>query len=538
MTAQQLKNSILQMAVQGKLVPQDPNDEPASILLQRIKAEKQELIKAGKIKKDKKSSEIFRGATHNLPYAYCEQIGKEIRDISDEIPFEIPESWEWCRLSDLAIKEIKRGKSPVYADSGSVLVFAQKCNVKTGRINITLAKYLSDSVISKYPQEEYMQDRDIIVNSTGTGTLGRIGLYSDRDNPNNLPLVPDSHVTIVRVCKSISQYIYYILKWYQPYLEESGEGSTKQKELKADRIKELFIPIPPLAEQHRIVAKIEELLPYIERYGKAEEHLTTLNTTFPEALKKSILQEAVQGKLVPQNPDDEPASVLLERIRAEKQALIKAGKIKKNKNESVIITRDKIPYEIIDGKERCIADEVPFELPDSWCWCRLSNVSIIQEGAGIRTYQYRTSGTQILTVTNILEGSVDMKKATKYIATEEYLDKYQHLTLNIGDIVSSCSGASWGKTAIWDYGDTVMLNTSTLRLRFFNDTAYNMYLYWLTKTPLFKNQLIAQLSGMQPNFGYSHYSKVLIPLPPLAEQHRIVAKIEEIMPMIERLTQR
>ena len=538
MTAQQLKNSILQMAVQGKLVPQDPGDEPASVLLQRIKAEKQELIKTGKIKKDKKSSEIFRGATHNLPYAYCEQIGKEIRDISDEIPFEIPESWEWCRLSDLAIKEIKRGKSPVYADSGSVLVFAQKCNVKTGRINITLAKYLSDSVISKYPQEEYMQDRDIIVNSTGTGTLGRIGLYSDRDNPNNLPLVPDSHVTIVRVCKSISQYIYYILKWYQPYLEESGEGSTKQKELKADRIKELFIPIPPLAEQHRIVAKIEELLPYIERYGKAEEHLTTLNTTFPEALKKSILQEAVQGKLVPQNPDDEPASVLLERIRAEKQELIKQGKIKKTKNESVIITRDKIPYEIIDGKERCIADEVPFEIPDSWCWCRLSNVSIIQEGAGIRTYQYRTSGTQILTVTNILEGSVDMKKATKYIATEEYLDKYQHLTLNIGDIVSSCSGASWGKTAIWDYGDTVMLNTSTLRLRFFNDTAYNMYLYWLTKTPLFKNQLIAQLSGMQPNFGYSHYSKVLIPLPPLAEQHRIVAKIEEIMPMIERLTQR
>lgn len=176
-----------------------------------------------------------------------------------------------------------------------------------------------------------MQDRDIIVNSTGTGTLGRIGLYSDRDNPNNLPLVPDSHVTIVRVCKSISQYIYYILKWYQPYLEESGEGSTKQKELKADRIKELFIPIPPLAEQHRIVAKIEELLPYIERYGKAEEHLTTLNTTFPEALKKSILQEAVQGKLVPQNPDDEPASVLLERIRAEKQELIKQGKSRKTR---------------------------------------------------------------------------------------------------------------------------------------------------------------------------------------------------------------
>ena len=124
-----------------------------------------------------------------MPYAFCEQIGKEIRDISDEIPFEIPDSWEWCRLSDITIKEIKRGKSPVDADSGSVLVFAQKCNVKTGGINISLAKYLADSAISKYPQEEYMQDGDIIVNSTGTGTLGRIGMYSNEDNHDNMPLI-------------------------------------------------------------------------------------------------------------------------------------------------------------------------------------------------------------------------------------------------------------------------------------------------------------------------------------------------------------
>ena len=528
MTAQQLKNSILQMAVQGKLVPQDPNDEPASILLQRIKAEKQELIKTGKIKKDKKSSEIFRGATHNLPYAYCEQIGKEIRDISDEIPFEIPESWEWVRLG--IISTYNQAKQKINAKDADVSIWGLDLEdlEKGGRLLVK----------KTVGERKAVGDKTIF-------TKGDV-LYSKlRPYLLKILVAPDSGICTPEIVPFTvyggisAEYIVNFLK--SPYVDGLVNGETygiKMPRAGTDTMISLLVPLPPLSEQHRIVAKIEELLPYIERYGKAEEHLTTLNTTFPEALKKSILQEAVQGKLVPQNPDDEPASVLLERIRAEKQELIKQGKIKQNKNESVIITRDKIPYEIIDGKERCLADEVPFEIPDSWCWCRLSNVSIIQEGAGIRTYQYRTSGTQILTVTNILEGSVDMKKATKYIATEEYLDKYQHLTLNIGDIVSSCSGASWGKTAIWDYGDTVMLNTSTLRLRFFNDTAYNMYLYWLTKTPLFKNQLIAQLSGMQPNFGYSHYSKVLIPLPPLAEQHRIVAKIEEIMPMIERLTQR
>lgn len=528
MTAQQLKNSILQMAVQGKLVPQDPGDEPASVLLQRIKAEKQELIKTGKIKKDKKSSEIFRGATHNLPYAYCEQIGKEIRDISDEIPFEIPESWEWVRLG--IISTYNQAKQKINAKDADVSIWGLDLEdlEKGGRLLVK----------KTVGERKAVGDKTIF-------TKGDV-LYSKlRPYLLKILVAPDSGICTPEIVPFTvyggisAEYIVNFLK--SPYVDGLVNGETygiKMPRAGTDTMISLLVPLPPLSEQHRIVAKIEELLPYIERYGKAEEHLTTLNTTFPEALKKSILQEAVQGKLVPQDPDDEPASVLLERIRAEKQVLIKAGKIRKDKHESAIITRDKIPYEIIDGKERCLADEVPFEIPDSWCWCRLSNVSIIQEGAGIRTYQYRTSGTQILTVTNILEGSVDMKKATKYIATEEYLDKYQHLTLNIGDIVSSCSGASWGKTAIWDYGDTVMLNTSTLRLRFFNDTAYNMYLYWLTKTPLFKNQLIAQLSGMQPNFGYSHYSKVLIPLPPLAEQHRIVAKIEEIMPMIERLTQR
>ena len=359
-----------------------------------------------------------------------------------------------------------------------------------------------------------MQDRDIIVNSTGTGTLGRIGLYSDRDNPNNLPLVPDSHVTIVRVCKSISQYIYYILKWYQPYLEESGEGSTKQKELKADRIKELFIPIPPLAEQHRIVAKIEELLPYIERYGKAEEHLTTLNTTFPEALKKSILQEAVQGKLVPQNPDDEPASVLLERIRAEKQELIKQGKIKKNKNESVIITRDKIPYEIIDGKERCIADEVPFEIPDSWCWCRLGSIIQIESGKGLTSKQ-------------MIEGSIPVYGGNG-ITGYHNASLVHKETVVIGRVGYYCGSVHITEKEAW-VTDNAFITTYP------ENSIYREYLvYTLRYMNLGQNNN----ATAQPVVSGKKIYPMLFPLPPLAEQHRIVAKIEEIMPMIERLTQR
>ena len=235
-----------------------------------------------------------------------------------------------------------------------------------------------------------------------------------------------------------------------------------------------------------------------------------------ETLKKSILQYAMQGKLVAQDPNDEPASKLLKRIKAEKDQLIKDGKILKKKPLDPFTKSDE-----------------PFDIPESWIWVYLSDVSIIQEGAGIRSYQYRDSGTQLLTVTNILEDAIDLNKSTKFVDTEEYLVKYKHLTPQKGDIVTACSGGSWGKSAIFDKDNITMLNTSTLRLRFFSDLANNKYLYYITKSRAFKNQLESQLSGMQPNFGYQHYSKILIPLPPLAEQQRIVEKLEEILPLVE-----
>lgn len=236
-----------------------------------------------------------------------------------------------------------------------------------------------------------------------------------------------------------------------------------------------------------------------------------------QQLKNAILQEAIEGRLVPQDPNDEPASVLLARIRKEKERLVKEGKVYKKKDTLAFYDED----------------NWPFEIPTNWVWAQLSDISIIQEGAGIRKYQYTKEGVQLLCVTNILDGKVDLSKKMLYVSEKEYKDKYLHLTPQIGDIVTACSGGSWGKVAIFDCNKTVMLNTSTLRLRFFSDLADNKYLYYIAQSKFLKNQLADQLVGIQPNFGYAHYSRICIPLPPLAEQHRIVTKIEELLPKVE-----
>ena len=260
------KSKILDLAIRGKLVPQDPNDEPASVLLDRIRTEKEELIKQGKIKRDKKESVIFRGEDNS----YYEKMGDEIRCIDNELPYSIPDNWTWCRLQNCCIKEIKRGKSPKYAKNSSVLVFAQKCNTKYDGININLALHLDESTLSKYSDDEYMQDKDIVINSTGTGTLGRVGIYNKSDNKKNIPIVPDSHVTVIRTNKAIDPiYAYYFLKANQHKLEKIGEGSTNQKELKPLTLKNLMIPLPSVLDQVHIVEKINALFEMLDSIEKS-----------------------------------------------------------------------------------------------------------------------------------------------------------------------------------------------------------------------------------------------------------------------------
>ena len=265
-TISKAKVKILDLAIRGKLVPQDPNDEPASTLLERIRAEKEELIKQGKFKRDKKESFIFKGEDNS----YYEKIGDEIYCIDEEIPFEIPDTWTWVRLENCCIKEIRRGKSPKYIDKSGTLIFAQKCNTKYNGINIDLAQYLDENTLTKYSSDEYMQNGDVVINSTGTGTLGRVGVYHSIDNPLNLPIVPDSHVTVIRTYSSIqSFYIYAFMKANQQELEKKGEGSTNQKELKPHTLKEMFVPIPPYNEQIRIIESLTHMFSLVSMLEKS-----------------------------------------------------------------------------------------------------------------------------------------------------------------------------------------------------------------------------------------------------------------------------
>ena len=531
MTAQQLKNSILQMAVQGKLVPQDPNDEPASVLLERIRAEKERLIKEKKIKREKNPSVIFKGAD-NTPY---EKIGDEVRSLADEVPFEIPDSWEWVRLIDVC-EYIQRGKSPKYSPIKKYPVVAQKCNQWSG-FSIEKAQFIEPNSLSSYGPERLLQDNDLMWNSTGLGTLGRMAIYKTAANPYKLA-VADSHVTVIRPLKQfvLPEYLYYYFAnpSVQSVIEDQADGTTKQKELATATIKAYLTPIPPLDEQRRILAKLSEVLPVVKNYGVVYDETTAMQEAFPESLKKSILQEAVQGKLVPQDPSDEPAEALLERIRAEKQRLIKEGKIKKDKHESVIFRRDNSHYEKLDGVERCIDDELPFEIPVSWEWVRLGAVLEIARGGSPRPIQqYLTTepdGINWIKIGDTDKGGKYIYKTKEKIRPEGVAKSRM---VHSGDFLLTNS-MSFGRPYILKSDGCIHDGWLVLSNRF---ECYSVdFLYYILSSPFAYYQFCDSVSGaVVKNLNSDKVANALFPLPPLSEQKRIVQRIEELLPLVKGL---
>ena len=447
------------------------------------------------------------------------------------MPFEIPESWEWVRISEVVIKDIKRGKSPKYTEISNIQVFAQKCNVKTGGIDMSLAKFLDVTAFEKYPIEEYMQDKDIIINSTGNGTLGRIGIFHDTDRIGDYVIVPDSHVTIIRASSVVYlDYVYYVLKYYQPFLERLGEGSTNQTELKPAVISKLFFPLPPLREQKRIADKLLSIKSYIDKYNHKESILSNLNKDFPEMLRKSILQEAVMGKLVPQDEDDEPASVLLERIREEKQHLIAEGKLKKDKHESIIYRRHNSHYEKLDGIERCIDDEIPFEIPDSWIWSRLNDCLDVRDGTH-DTPKYVVDGVPLVTSKNLRDGSIDFSNV-KLISREDHEAISLRSKVDNDDILFAMIG-SIGNPVLY-HGDAEFSIKNMALFKHIQNGMYMEYVYWWLF--LSQNVMKKQASGGVQSFVSLKYLRnYYIPVPPYDEQKRIVERIRELSIICENL---
>ena len=512
MTAQQLKNSILLMAVQGKLVPQAPNDEPASVLLERIHAEKERLIKEKKIKREKNPSVIFKGAD-NTPY---EKIGDEVRSLADEIPFDIPDSWEWVTLQTIATSSL--GKTLDKAkNKGDLKPYLCSINVYWDGIDLTTVKEarLEENELPKY----LLRPGDLLI--CEGGDVGRSAVWESTQE-----MYYQNALHRVRFYGEINpHYFQLLLECYKgnQILDAYSKGMTI-KHLVQTALNTIVFPLPPLSEQTRIVDAVNRLLPYLHSYDRAEQKISALNTGFPEALKKSILQEAVQGKLVPQDPSDEPAEALLGRIRAEKQRLIKEGKIKKDKHESAIFRRDNSHYEKLNGVERCIDDELPFEIPPQWCWVRFESTITLLSGTDFAPDEYNSAGKGIAYITgasNIVDSQILVNRWTE---TPRQI-------AHAGDVLLVCKGSGYGKTVICNIAQAhiarqiMAVQKSDLLdmqyVKLFLDSSFDL--------------LKAKGQGVIPGIDRTSVLHLLFPLPPLAEQHRIVQRIEELLPLVKGL---
>ncbi len=472
MKAQDLKKSILQYAMQGKLVPQDPNDKPASELLKRIKAEKEQLIKEGKIKKEKPLPPITQ----------------------DEIPYDLPQGWQWVRLNCVLNRICAGGDKPKNFTS-----------TKTDtNIYPVIANGEKNNGILGYSNIPIITDRSITV--SGRGTMG----FTCIREPNYIPivrllvLIPNSNIDIK------------FLKFLLSILTENGTG-TAVKQLTVPMLAPKLIPLPPLAEQKRIVEKLEEILPLVDEYGKNEEILSEMNQKLPKQIRQSILQYAVQGKLVEQNPQDEPASELLKRIKAEKEQLIKEGKIKKEKPLPPITQ-----------------DEILYDLPQGWEWVKLGDLCQINP----RNFIPDTTESGFIPMTLIKDGFNNSHsfEIRKWSEIKKGFTHFQNNDIVIAKITPCFQNRK--SAIIQNLPNGIGAGTTELHVIRDNTNIINMkYLLLNFKTEYFIQNGIKIFTGTagQQRIGKEYIANYLIPLPPLAEQKRIVSKVKELMQLVDKL---
>ncbi len=517
MNGKQLKNSILQWAIQGKLVPQDSNDEPASVLLEKIRQEKERLIKEKKIKRDKNASIIYRGEDNS----YYEKIlaTGEVKCIDEEIPFEIPQGWEWCRVIDVMLK-ITDGthNSPTNTDNGDFMYITAK-NIKEDGISLANITFVSKDVHDEIYSRCNPEYGDLLYIKDGA-TTGIVTI-------NNIKK-PFSLLSSVALLKPTSEintnYILFFLR--TPLNLESVRSSMKGcaiTRITLRQIEKWLVPVPPYEEQQRIVSFIKELLPYLDIYSSLQMNLNLLNININNKLKKSILQEAIQGKLVPQIAEEGTAQELLEQIKAEKLKFVKESKLKKSALASSVIFRgdDNKYYEKIGKSVQCIDEEIPFEIPENWVWVRLGNIVDFSKSQSLPSSSIKES-TWVLDLEDIEKDSGILLRKKRM---KDVLSKSDKHIFYKGNVLYSKLRPYLNKVIIADEDGAC----TTEILAFDFGYIYNKYAQLFLMSPFFVDYATADSYGIKmPRLGSKRGNSALMPLPPLKEQQRIVAQIEKL----------
>ena len=501
MNGKKLKNSILQWAIQGKLVPQDPNDEPASVLLDKIRQEKERLIKEKKIKRDKNASIIYRGEDNS----YYEKIlaTGEVKCIDEEIPFEIPQGWEWCRIASLA--DVVRGGSPRPAGSpifydGSI-PFLKVADL-TRESSIYVKSFSSTIKEAGLNKTRLVEAGTLLLTNSGA-TLGVPKICTFETTFN------DGVAAFLSLDERLKLYVYWFFCYMTDLYRNINQG-TAQPNLNTDIIKMTLVPIPPYKEQIRIVEELGNISPIIKHYEKAQDELDELNKSIPKLIKQSILQEAIRGKLVPQLAEEGTSQELLEQIKAEKQKLVKEGKLKKSAlNDSVIFRGDDNKYyEQIGGEVTEI--ELPLDFPSSWSLARLNAVCQLTDGL-------KTTGKQCLLDAKYLRG----KSSGTIVEQGKLVYK--------GDNIVLVDGENSGEVFIVPQNGYM---GSTFKQLWISSSMYEPYI--LAFIQFYKETLRNSKKGAAiPHLNKELFYGLIIGIPPLQEQRRIVQKIEQLTQLLK-----
>ena len=508
MDTKALRQKILDLATRGKLVPQDPNDEPASVLLERIRAEKQQMVKDGKLKpKDIKNDTIIFVGEDNLHYEKFQD--GSVKCIEDEIPFEVPEGWSWARLNQIFNFIDYRGSTPTKISSGVPLITAK--NVKSGYIDYTVDDYISEDEYADRQQRGISCYGDILF--TTEAPLGNAAIADLDKFSAGQRLITFQHYGNQKL--NNTNFLYFLLSdFFQNQLNANKTGSTVAG-IKAAILKGLFLPVPPIEEQQRIAASCKNMFNMIEIVKNEQEDISKLISI----TKSKILDLAIRGKLVPQDPNDEPASVLLDRIQSEKEELIKAGKIKRDKKESVIFKgEDNSYYEKIGNEVHCIDEDIPFKIPHNWIWCRMSSISDIIMG----TSPKGTSICENPQYTEFHQGKIyfsDMliKNSGQYTRELTKIAKPNSILL--------CVRAPVGEVNLTDR--KLCIGRGLASISPLGAVSKYFMLYWIKA---FRETLIKKATGTTFVAVTTDVVKgLLLPIPPLAEQYRITNKIQSLV---------